>query len=101
MKLPNLFKQVHGNTIFNLWIRCHQAPFIRIISNEPLGLVRDGVMNDTITIITVRCWNDNGVLEYEAASGSDLKAAQEWNKRHRHTPPEDFKYVPLLTIPLR
>lgn len=99
MKLPNIFCQVHGDQIFSSWISAGQPPFVRVAPREPLGHApwRPETMPDSVTIVTVRCWNDHGVMKYEAASPDDLKAAQEWSKKHRDSQPEDFKWLPSFT----
>lgn len=100
MKLPLKFRQIHTDAIFSAWMRCGQAPYVRIIPEEPLGRplgLSDTVPETAITIVTVRCWNDRGVMKFEAASPADLRVAQEWSERHRDTSPADFRWLPNLT----
>jgi hypothetical protein len=99
MRLPHLFCQLHGSAIFSIWVRNDQSLFVKVIPQEPLGAVvtmpDDKAMPDsTVTVVTVRCWNDRGIMRFGAASPADLKAAQEWADRHRDTPPESFQWVP-------
>lgn len=99
MRLPHLFRQIHGDTIFSIWMQNDQAPFVRVIPQESLGRVEwkppGGKAPDSSgTTVTVRCWNDRGVMDYEAASQADLAVAQEWARKHRETPPEEFKWLP-------
>lgn len=96
MKLPYLFQKVHGDAIFKAWMALDQAPFVRVIPQEPIGIVGTGLgsMPDTcVTTVTVRCWNDRGTLQFEAASHADLQVAKAWSDRHRNTPSEDFEWV--------
>jgi hypothetical protein len=88
LRLPWLFRQVHGDKIFSTWMRNDKSPFMNIIPREPLGRVLvdfpgDALPDGTVTIVTVRCWNDRGVMQYEAASPADLKVAQDWCDRYR------------------
>ena len=98
MKLPLLFRQVHGQQIFNIWMDVKRPPIVRVIPQEPLPVITDKPMADsfTITIVNVRCWNDQGTMQFEAASPADLEVAQEWAKRHADTPPEAFKWYPQM-----
>jgi len=102
MKLPYLFRQIHGDHIFRIWVSNRQPPMVRIVPQEPLGCVEQelpsGIMpNATVTLVTVRCWNDRGTIQFEAATPADLTVAEEWAERHKDTPPEDFKWMPNLT----
>lgn len=85
MKLPLLFRQVHGDQIFKIWSRNDQTPIVRIVPQEPLGRVTTvsgaAMPDSSVTIVTVRCWNDRGTMQYEAASPADLAVAQEWARR--------------------
>jgi hypothetical protein len=99
MKLPHMFCQIHGSTIFNLWMENCRPPIVRVIPQEPLGRVEmnpSPVPDFSVTVVSVRCWNDRGTMQFEAASPADLKVAQEWAERHRETAPEDFRWVPSL-----
>jgi hypothetical protein len=100
MKLPHLFRQIHGTSIFNAWVRAGRPPIVRVIPQEPLRLVEidSGAMPDnSVTVVSVKCWNDRGSVWFEAASVADLNVAKAWAERHAGTPPEDFKWFPELT----
>lgn len=87
MKLPRLFRQIHGDQIFRIWVNAKSPPMVRIVPREPLGCVlatSDGMMpNNTVTLVTVRCWNDSGTLQFEAATPADFEVAREWAERHK------------------
>jgi hypothetical protein len=82
MKAPNLFHQLHGDTIFQAWVRQGQPPFVRVIPKEPLGAFDlTSPMPEEVTVVTVRCWNNAGVLNYAPATPADLSVMQDWVKR--------------------
>lgn len=97
MILPHLFRVVHGDTIFSIWLRLGQPDIVKIVPQELLGRVsvqcpQQGL---SVTIVHVRCWNDRGVMKFEAASPADLRVAEDWAKRHQNTQPEEFKWTPV------
>lgn len=99
MKLPHLFRQVHATSIFNAWMRNGQPPIVRIVPIEPLRYAAanfdTGVTPDNhVSVITLRCWNDRGTMQFEAASEADWQVAKEWAARHAETAPGDFEWVP-------
>lgn len=100
MKLPRLFREIHGDQIFRSWIGAGRPPIVNVVPREPLGGVNlDGPvagLDSVVTIVSVRCRNDRGTLAYEAASPVDLKVAEEWAARHSETPHKDFSWFPSL-----
>lgn len=101
MRFPYLFRQVHGEAIFVEWLQHGKPPFINVIPRELLGELDltsepDVMPDSTVTIVTVRCWVDQGTFHYEAARPADLKVAQDWSERHKDTPVEAFKWTPLI-----
>lgn len=94
MKLPALFLQVHGDSIFNTWIKCGQPPFVKVIPRKPPGFISSP--SSRVTVVTLRCWNDRGVMRTEAASPIDLKVVQAWAARYADMSLDDFNWVPEL-----
>lgn len=89
LTLPLHFCRVHNTAIFEAWMRIEQDTFVRVIPFEILGPVGDPVP-EVVEPITLRCWNAGGVMQYEAASERDLQLAEEWARRYRDVPVEDF-----------
>ena len=95
---PLLFRQVHGDALFKLWVKLDQPKVVRIIPLEPLEpplSVYGAIPSCTVTVVAARCWNDRGTMRYEAYSEADLRVAEEWARKHADTPLERFKWYPF------
>lgn len=97
MKLPHLFHRLHDQEVFRAWLSAGRPPCVRVIPREPLGRVslaapRD--LPDLATVVSLRCWNDAGVMRYEAWGPEDLATVEAWAARHQGTPQEDFTWLP-------
>jgi hypothetical protein len=61
-----------------MWVRDRPTHHQR---QEPLGRIdlnrlNEPIPDSTTTIVAVRCWNDRGTMQFEAASQPDLKVNQ-------------------------
>lgn len=98
MRFPHLFVQVHQREIESCFHK--YGPVFRIVPKEPLGAPivgpGDAMDHHQVTVVTVSCINDRGVLRAGAFSKADYDVAAEWAKRHKSTPVEDFSWLPSL-----
>lgn len=91
MVLPKRFEAIHTDGVFSCWIK-DRPDLVRIIPREPLGPPLQSP--ESVTIVTVRCWNDHGAMRFEAASSVDLEAARAWETQYAKVTDEDLDWLP-------